>query len=168
MRRAQPDSLKPLPHQVAYLGCGQVALLAQPRTLSNNFPHRHARIQRRIGILEHHLHQWRETAEVGGPITRWQLFAAEEHVIGGFVVQPQNSLAQSGLARTALPHQPQYLSLIDMQRHLINGMDASPATDVKISRQSLGAQQLSHGASPAQAFARPWTATADKALALTW
>ena len=57
-----------------------------------------ARVQRRVRILEDHLHGARVALEVRGGVTLGQGLALVDHLARGLVVQTQHGLAEGGLA----------------------------------------------------------------------
>src|SRR5262245_46209734 len=73
-----------------------------------------AGIERRVGILEHHLDAAAEAIVAKARIARESL-AFETDLAGGRLIDPHEGARQRGLAAAALTHQPERLLLADSQ-----------------------------------------------------
>ena len=84
--------------------------------------HGHAGVQRAVGILEHDLH-----AAARGPqrfgIHGKQVPAFEQHVAAGRLLQSQHGSAHGGLAAPGFPDQPEGFPGLDIERHVVHGLD---------------------------------------------
>ncbi len=88
-----------------------------------------ARIERAEGILEDHLHapavhSQRPVAQTG------DVGAVERHGSLGGGHQPQDGLAERGLAAARFAHQPDRLAALDVERHAIDRAQHLPANGV--------------------------------------
>ena len=78
-----------------------------------------ARVERGIGVLEHHLHLVALLAQLFLGERR-QIGAADQHLPAVGRHQPHGGAAQRRLARSALAHQPQHLAAPDGERDVIH------------------------------------------------
>jgi hypothetical protein len=124
----QADDIEELAH--ALLARGLVADLVHVERLGEDLAHRHARVERGIGILEDDLHVAAHPpqvalAEVG------DLLALEAHRAPGRVHQAEHEAAGRRLAAARFAHQRQGLAAGDLEAHVLDGAHHAdqPAAD---------------------------------------
>ena len=122
----EPDAFEPLGHTFADLPAGEVGVEAQ--ALGDDLAHGHARVQRRVGVLEDHLH--------GACVALGQDLALVDHFAGGLVVQPQDDLTKGGLAGAALADETDDLARRDVEARVVHGMHDLVAPDVEVAGEA--------------------------------
>ena len=112
-------------HDTALLvrGIGHTVVLQR---LGDDLADAHARVERRIRILEHHLRLAPMLAHALVVQVR-DLGVAEPDAAAGGLEQAQHGLAHRGLAATRLTHQAQRFTRADLEGHAVHGVDM--ATD---------------------------------------
>ena len=95
---------------------GDVEILQR---FGNDLPHPHARVERGIRVLKHHLH----LAPVGPHLLLAQggyLGAAQPDLSGGGLLQPQNGFTHRGFAAARFAHQTQGFTGLDVKGHAVH------------------------------------------------
>ena len=87
--------------------------------LADDVLHRHARIQRAVGVLENHLQLAPPRAQ-RRPAHPRKVFALEQNAPRRRLDQPHDGAAQRRLAATALAHQPQRFARRDAEAHVVH------------------------------------------------
>ena len=120
MVRRETDDLEQLLHPpYLLLAVGQVVDL---QWLPDDVTHGHARVQRRVGILEDDLHVPAQPAQLlFGEFEDVPAF--EERLTTGRLHQPQDHPAQCGLAAAGFAHQPQGLAPVNRQGDAVHRLD---------------------------------------------
>ena len=90
--------------------------------LRQNIPHPHARVERGIGVLKHHLHAAAKWAQRTGRHVI-NAGAIQRHLAAGDVEQAQNGLAHRGFAAAGFTHQRQGFPLGDGKGNSIHRID---------------------------------------------
>ena len=85
----------------------------------DDLPDRHARIERRVRILEDHLHVLPRAAQLGAGQLR-DVDVAEHHAPAGRFDQPQHRPAERRLAAAGLADQPERLARKNVERHAVD------------------------------------------------
>ena len=93
--------------------------LVDLQRLLEDLPHFHARIERRKGILENHLH----VAPDSRDIAFGQLCPVELDGAPGRIVELQNCAPRRGLAAAGFTNQPDRLALMYRERDVVDGTD---------------------------------------------
>jgi len=99
---------------------GALRHAACPQAFHDRLAHRHARMQRGIGILEHDLHLAAQQAHLAGRHLV-EVAAVEQHLAAGLAHQVEDHAAKRRLARTGFAHQPQRLAAPDLEVDAIDG-----------------------------------------------
>ena len=119
---AEADRLQEMDHALLAL-LARLGELVDDEGLADDRAHRHARVQRRVGVLEDDLHVSPEVAE--RPLVESRhVLTLEGDLARGRLDEAEDAAASGGLAAARLAHQPQRLALEDAERHVIDGVDA--------------------------------------------
>ena len=108
--RLETHHLQQLHHPVAHLVGGNDVM--ELERVAEDVAHAHARVERRIRVLEHHLDAATELVERGARHLQ-DLLPLEVHLAAGGVHQPGDEPGGGGLATAALPHQSEGLAFLD-------------------------------------------------------
>ena len=101
--------------------------------LPDNIFDRHARVQRRIRVLEDHLHL---LAHVGDVLCRDRL-AVEDDLACRRLIEPQNRASDGRLAAAGLADQTQRLAAPDGKRHIVDSFQGLRAQKTRADREIL-------------------------------
>ena len=82
--------------------------------------------------------------EVLGSIHRRQLFTTPRYGSCGFVMEPEDGLAQRGLAGATLTDQTDDLPLGDFQGHTINSVHSLASAEFEVLDQSVDGDKRGH------------------------
>src|SRR5439155_13453930 len=93
--------------------------------LLDNLPRAHARVQRRIRILKHNLHVAPRFAHAPSR-ERQHVLASKPHRARGGLDEPQQTTSRRGLAAAGLADQPEHLTLLDAETHLVDRLHETP------------------------------------------
>ena len=110
-----------LGHLVPHFGGGKLREM-EAHGFLQNLAHGHARVERRVGVLEDHLH----LAPVGQHVRVAQVVEAsapEEDFSAGGRVQAEDRASQGGFAAAGLTHHGEDLAGVDVQTHGVDGLD---------------------------------------------
>src|SRR4051812_4583680 len=122
--RVEPDAHKEIQHATVAIG-GRADAEAIER-LAHAAPHRPARIEATIGILEHRLHTPAKLGACASPQTGdFGAVKSDAAAIG--LGEAKHALAEGRLAAAALAHEAKSLAALDAERHVVHGGDALPA-----------------------------------------
>ncbi|CFM38011.1 Uncharacterised protein [Bordetella pertussis] len=135
---AQADHVEQVGHHAAGLRLAFSQAVKADR-LGHDFLHPHARVERRIGILEHHLDLAPERVHPLLVLQAGQVDAVKEHAPVRGRVQAGDQAGHGGFARTRLPHQPEHFALVDRQVDLLDRVQRAP-----VARQEGVAQHEAH------------------------
>ena len=117
----QADRLQQLAHRLAEL---LAAAAVHAQRLADHARNRVARVQRRVRILEDHLHPPPQRAhlrlaEVG------DVGAVEGDLPGGRLVEAEERAADGRLAAARLADEPERLAALDLERDAVDGLDVA-------------------------------------------
>ena len=104
-----------------------VSYLVDDERLLQDLLHRHARVQGRKRILEHHLHLLAQWNQIGmWHVVQLMPAAAAPETHGPFIGidRPQDAARQSGLSGTGFAYDAQGLRVIEGKADLVDGHDA--------------------------------------------
>jgi hypothetical protein len=116
-RRIQPDELEQLAH--ARLLCLARADLVNDERLPHRGPDAHARVQRRVRILEDDLKVSSGAAKLGRR-QRPHVHVLEDDLAGRGFDEPQDAPARRRLPRTGFTDQAEGFARLDVKRHVIH------------------------------------------------
>ena len=116
--RVQPNEREDLRHPPPGLRLARREPVNAER-LADDLPGGHARVERAVGVLEHHLHFF---AEFAHPLAAHggEFFAPEADGAGRGLVEPQDAASQRGLAATGLADEAERLSLADAEGNAVH------------------------------------------------
>src|SRR5262245_27125702 len=120
LRRPQPDALEQLGHTLQPRPLRGKAVHLQ--RLADNGAGAHARIQRRVWVLEDDLHLLPERPELSLP-QPCDVAAAEAQDARRGLDQTQDGAANGGLAAARLAYEPERLAGSDGEAHVVDGID---------------------------------------------
>ncbi len=124
----------------------------QPQRRREDLAHALARVQRRLRVLEDHLHV---AAHGGHPSTRslGDVLAAEPHRSAGRRLQPREAADQGRLSAAGLADDPEGLALVQRERHVGDrvhlphlAVERQAAANREVDLQMLGLEQRRAGA----------------------
>src|SRR5215210_1937815 len=95
-----------------------------PHRLTDHPPDRVARVQRRVRILEDHLHPAPERAQLA-LVERRDVLAVEGDPSGGRLVQAEDCAADGRLPAARLAHEPERLAALDVERDAVDRLDVA-------------------------------------------
>ncbi len=105
---------------------GQLAAAAHDaeidQRLGQDVAHLHARVQRGERVLEHHLHAPPQRPQLPGRQVVDALAVQIDFAVGDRI-EPQDRLADGGLAAAGLAHQRQGFAAVDRERHAVHRVD---------------------------------------------
>ena len=90
--------------------------------LAHDVPASHSRVKRAVRILEYHLHLAPHFAH-RAPVKRVQVFALEDDVPFGRLVELQYAAPRCGLAAAAFAHQPKRFAPLNGEAHIVDRLD---------------------------------------------
>ena len=141
----QPDDLDQLLCPPRRRAAARDAVDAQ--RLGEHRADRHSRVQRRVRVLEDHLHPATHLAQ-RIPLQSGHVHAVELDPTVGGVDQPDHGSSERRLAATGLPHQAERLATLDVERDAIHGahgadltLEDDPLGDREVDLQPFGAQE---------------------------
>ena len=88
------------------------------QTFANDFPHRHARAERPVRILEHHLHLAAHVGRHG--LARLDRLTVQQDLAPLKRLQPQNGAGQGGFTAAAFADQPQAFAPVQLKANPIH------------------------------------------------
>ncbi len=106
--------------------------------LGDDVADRHARVQRRVGVLEDHLHLAAHLAHLAA-VQLGQVLAVEDDLAAGRLVELQDGAAGGGLAAAGLADQAEGLALLDVERDAVDGLDRA---DLALEDDALGQREV--------------------------
>ncbi|MNT31227.1 hypothetical protein D3C72_1670550 [compost metagenome] len=131
----------------------RIALLVHEKRLGQRLAHRAARVERRVGILEHDLDAPSQRAQGAGARPP-EVLAVEKNAALVRFDQAQERPRHGRLAAAGFPHQPQRLPARHAERHVVHGphdlfFSAQPAAAaLKALDQVADLQKVAHALSP--------------------
>ena len=98
------------------------ALAMHPHRFGNQIAHPPARIQRGIGILEHHLHLAPKGSKLPQAELRYVL-AVEKDLARGDLIEPHEAAPERRFAAARFSDEAKGLARVDLERDTIDGID---------------------------------------------
>ena len=114
----QPDRLQQFHNPFLPRGCAFGQFMNVQR-LADDLLHRHARIQRAVGVLKNHLELPPPRAQFRAAQFR-DVLALEQNASRRRFDQPHDGAAERRLAATAFAHQPERFARRDAEAHIIH------------------------------------------------
>src|SRR5262249_54090614 len=142
----------------------------------NDLPHRHARIERAVRVLEDDLHLAADRPQIVVAQLR-EIAPLEDHFAARRALELENAAAGRRLAAARLAHEPEGLAALEREAHAAHGANQpqaaaeEPARDPEMLHQIPDFEErrpVVHVASRATLRARAWSRLADSQQALTW
>ena len=115
----QPDAIHQLLHELLALVVVALEAMDDER-LADDRAHRLARVQRRVGVLEDHLHVAPQRLELGARRVR-DVVALVDDLAAGGLQQPRQQPRGGRLAAARLPHEAEGLALEDVEGDAVDG-----------------------------------------------
>ena len=104
--------------------CEDAALLVDPHGLGDDVAGGHARVERRVGILEDHLHVLAGGDQVLG-LELGEVLALEDDLAGGGPVELGDGAGGRGLAAAGLADEAEGLALLDLEVDAVDRVDVA-------------------------------------------
>ncbi len=102
--------------------------------LGDDLPDGHARVERRVGILEDHLHVLPRAAQLRAGQLR-DVDVPEHHAPARRFHEPQHRAAERRLAASRLSDEPERFARLDLERHAVDRLDHAVAAEVEVDLQ---------------------------------
>ena len=129
---AEPDGFHQLADALALLFArGEAERLDR---LGDDLPDRHARIERRVRILEDHLHVLPRAAQLRAGQLR-NVDVAEHHAPARRFDQPQHRAAERRLSASRFPDEPERFARKNVERHAVDRLHHAVAAEIEVDLQ---------------------------------